>query len=72
MIDRILRFYDAPPVTGQTASEMIIFLYELINAVEHAYGEQLWHYNRLREEETQADLFAEFNPKEDFEDDIPF
>ena len=72
MIDRILRFYDAPPVTGQTASEMIIFLYELINAIEHAYADQLWRYNQLREEQTQADLFAEFHPKEDFEDDISF
>ena len=72
MIDRILRFYDAPPVTGQTASEMIIFLYELINAIEHAYGEQLWRYNRLREEETQADLFEELSSEKDFEDGIPF
>ena len=72
MIDRILRFYDAPPVTGQTASEMIIFLYELINAIEHAYADQLWRYNQLREEQTQADLFEEFYPKEDFDDDISF
>ncbi len=72
MIDRILRLDDAPPVTGQTACEMIIFLYELINAIEHAYGDQLWCYNRLREEQTQADLFEEYYPKEDFEDDISF
>ena len=67
MNDRILRLDDAPTVSGQTASEMISFLYELINAIEHAYGDQLWRYNRLREEQMQADLFEEYY-KEEFDD----
>jgi len=56
---------EPPELSDESATEMLDFLYELINAFENHYGAQLrrYQYDSVR---AQRDLF------EDFEDELPF
>lgn len=57
---------DAPDLSDQTASEVLEFLYQLVNAFEGRYGPQLRHYYQdCQSRESQPDLF------DNFEDDLP-
>ena len=59
-----LMLVEPPELTDETASEMLDFLYQLVNAFENQYGNQLRrHYQST--ELPQPDLF------EDFDDELP-
>ncbi len=59
-----LMFVDPPSLSDEAASEMLDFLYELINAFENQYREQLQRHYRTHQP-PQSDIF------EDFDDDLP-
>ena len=59
-----LMFVDPPSLSDEAASEMLDFLYELINAFENQYRDQLQRHYRTHQP-PQSDLF------EDFDDDLP-
>ncbi len=59
-----LMLVDPPRLSDETASEMREFLYELINAFENQYRNQLQrHYERNQPQRP--------NPFEDLDDDSP-
>lgn len=55
---------DPPELSDQAASEMLDFLYELINAFENYYADQLRRYHQPTEP-PEPDLF------EGFDDELP-
>ncbi len=55
-----LLFVEPPELSDKTASEMLDFLYQLINAFENHYAAQLWRYY-TQNNRSQADLFEDFN-----------
>lgn len=59
-----LMFADPPNLSDETASEMLDLLYELINAFENQYRDQLQRYYQTHQP-PQPDLF------EDLDDDLP-
>jgi hypothetical protein len=59
-----LMLADPPELSDEVASEMLDFLYELINAFENQYGTQLRRYHQSSEP-PEPDLF------DDFDDDLP-
>lgn len=59
-----LMFVDPPVLSDEAASEMLDFLYELINAFENHYGNQLRRYY-----EPSAPLQPD--PFDDFDDESP-
>ena len=59
-----LMLVDPPNLSDEAASEMLDFLYELINAFENQYRDQLQRHYRTHQP-PQSDLF------EDFDDDLP-
>ena len=59
-----LMLADPPELSDEAASEMLDFLYELVNAFENQYGNQLRCYQQPIEL-PQPDLF------EGFEDELP-
>ena len=61
-----LMFVDPPSLSDQGAGETLEFLYELINAFESHYADQLRHYYQEQHlDRSQPDLF------EDFDDELP-
>ena len=58
-----LMLVDPPNLSDEAASEMLEFLYELINAFENHYRGQLIPHDQTHQ--PQPDLF------EDFDDDLP-
>jgi hypothetical protein len=54
---------DPPQVSDEVASEILNFLYELVNAFEHHYANQLRRYHESTEP-PQPDPF-------DFDDELP-
>jgi len=75
-----LLFANAPVLSDEAASEMLEFLYQLINAYEAQYDEQIRSYQRAYRERMAADEFdylddlddADNFDVNDFNDDIPF
>lgn len=75
-----LLFADAPVLSDEAASEMLEFLYQLINAYEMQYGEQIRRYQQAYRERLAAgefDYLDDFDDADnfdanDFNDDIPF
>ena len=67
-----LQFVDAPILSNEAANEIRAFLYELIDAYEHQYGEQLQRFQKeyLERKERESDLFDDI--EEDFDDEILF
>jgi hypothetical protein len=59
-----LTLADPPELSAETASEMLDFLYQLVNAFENQYANQLRHYYRSVET-------PESDRAEDFDDDLP-
>ena len=59
-----LIFADPPELSAEAASEMLDILYQLVNAFENQYGNQLWHYH-YSTAPPQPDLV------EDFDDELP-
>ena len=59
-----LMLVDPPNLSDEAASEMLDFLYELINAFENQYRDQLQR-NYQTHQPPQPDLF------EDFDDELP-
>ena len=59
-----LMLVDPPNLSDEAASEMLDFLYELINAFENQYRDQLQRHYQINQP-PQPDLF------EDFDDDLP-
>ncbi|MCF6355956.1 MAG: hypothetical protein L3J26_12790 [Candidatus Polarisedimenticolaceae bacterium] len=59
-----LMFIEPPLLTDEAASKMLDFLYELINAFENHYGNQLRRYHEPTTP-PQSDLF------DDFDDESP-
>jgi len=59
-----LMLVEPPELTDETASEMLDFLYQLINAFENQYRNQLRRHHQSNEF-PQPDLF------EDFDDELP-
>ena len=55
---------DPPRLSDETAAEMLDFLYELINAFENHYRDQLQGHGQTHPP-PQPDLF------EDFDDELP-
>ena len=55
-----LLFVEPPELSDKTASEMLDFLYQLINAFENHYAAQLRRYY-AQDNHSQADLFEDFN-----------
>ena len=55
---------NSPELSDEVASEMLDFLYELINAFENQYSNQLRRYHQPSEP-PEPDLF------EDFDDELP-
>ncbi len=55
-----LMFIDPPQLSDETASEVLDFLYELANAFEDHYGNQLRQYYASRAS-TPFDVMDEFN-----------
>ncbi len=55
-----LLFVEPPELSDKTASEMLDFLYQLINAFENHYAAQLRRYY-TQNNRSQADLFEDFN-----------
>lgn len=61
-----LMFVDPPRLSDQAASELLEFLYEIINAFENHYADQLRRYHHEQQRDrSQPDLF------EDFDDELP-
>lgn len=59
-------FVEPPSLSDESASEILDFLYEMINAFENQYGPQLRrHYQQQQHDNSQPDLF------EEFDDDLP-
>ncbi len=77
---RSLIFADAPVLSDEAASEMLEFLYQLTNAYEAQYGEQIRRYQQAYRERMGAgefDYLGDFDDSDsfdvnDFNDDIPF
>mgnify|MGYP000034159713 CR=1 FL=1 len=59
-----LMLVEPPELADETASEMLDFLYQLVNAFENQYRVQLRRYYQSNEL-AQQDLF------EDFDDELP-
>ena len=59
-----LMLADPPSLSDEAASEMLDFLYELINAFENQYRDQLQRHYQT-DQPPQPDLF------EDFDDELP-
>ena len=59
-----LMFVEPPELADETASEMLDFLYQLVNAFENQYRNQLQRHHQSAEL-PQPDLF------EDFDDELP-
>ena len=59
-----LMLVEPPELADDTASEMLDFLYQLVNAFENHYRNQLQHHHQSTEL-PQPDLF------EDFDDELP-
>jgi hypothetical protein len=55
---------DPPRLSDEAAAEMLDFLYELINAFENHYRDQLQRYDQTLQP-PQPDLF------DDFDDELP-
>ncbi len=55
---------NSPELSDEVASEMLDFLYELINAFENQYSNQLRRYHQPSEP-PEPDLF------DDFDDELP-
>jgi FKBP-type peptidyl-prolyl cis-trans isomerase (trigger factor) len=51
---------ESPELDDETASEMLDFLYQLINAFENQYRDQLQRHHQSTEL-AQPDLFEEFD-----------
>ncbi len=51
-----LMLVEPPDISDESAAEMLDFLYELINAFENSYRQQLLRYQR-QPDDTQPDLF---------------
>ena len=61
-----LMFVDPPCLSDEGAGETLEFLYELINAFENHYADQLRRYHHEQPlDRSQPDLF------EDFDDELP-
>ncbi len=61
-----LMFVDPPRLSDETAVETLAFLYEIINAFENHYADQLRRYHHEQQRDrSQQDLF------EDFDDELP-
>ena len=54
-----LMLVESPELDDETASEMLDFLYQLVNAFENQYRNQLRRHQQSAEL-PQADLFEEF------------
>jgi recombinational DNA repair protein (RecF pathway) len=59
-----LMLVEPPELADETASEMLDFLYQLVNAFENQYRNQLLRHHQSTEL-PQPDLF------EDFDDELP-
>lgn len=59
-----LMLADPPELSAETAAEMLDFLYQLINAFENQYCNQLRHYYHSAET-PESELV------EDFDDELP-
>jgi hypothetical protein len=55
-----LMLVDSPELDDETASEMLDFLYQLVNAFENQYHNQLQRHHQSIEP-PQPDLFEEFD-----------
>ena len=55
-----LMLVEAPQLDDETASEMLDFLYQIVNAFENQYRNQLLRHQRSSEL-PQPDLFEEFD-----------
>ena len=55
-----LMLIESPELDDETASEMLDFLYQLINAFENQYRDQLQRHHQSTEL-AQPDLFEEFD-----------
>ena len=55
-----LMLVESPELDDETASEMLDFLYQLVNAFENQYGNQLRRHQQSAEL-PQPDLFDEFD-----------
>jgi FKBP-type peptidyl-prolyl cis-trans isomerase (trigger factor) len=55
-----LMLVESPELDDETASEMLDFLYQLVNAFENQYGNQLRRHQQSAEL-PQPDLFEEFD-----------
>jgi len=55
-----LMLVEPPELADEAVSEMLDFLYQLVNAFENQYGNQLRHYHQSNEL-PQPDLFEEFD-----------
>jgi hypothetical protein len=60
-----LMFVDPPQLTDEAAAEVLDFLFELTNAFENHYFEQLRRYYRSNELPHSEDWIP------DFDDDLP-
>jgi hypothetical protein len=59
-----LMLADPPELSDEVAAEMLDFLYQLINAFENQYSNQLHRYHQSSEP-PEPDLF------DDFDDELP-
>ncbi len=59
-----LMLADPPELSDEVAAEMLDFLYELINAFENQYSNQLRHYHQPSE-------LLEPDLSDGFDDDLP-
>lgn len=69
MMTPSLKLADPPKLTDETASEMLEFLYQLIQAIETQYAENLRRYYQPAQP-TTPDLFEDLDDLD--EQPIPF